>query len=448
MSTLNLLIVDDDSLVANSIDLILPDGWNLVYISNPNNLPEDRIFHAAFVDMHLTGNLEQAEGLELIPKIVQENPHIEVVAMSGNLDKDLMENCLKAGASRFLAKPLSKEEVLLTLDKIESLHLMKNLKHSQFTESSTWIGSGKLSQNVKAQIANFTGEKGPILIEGETGTGKEVAANLIHINGPSDIFIRVNIAAIPDSLFESEFFGHVRGAFTGANQTKIGLAEAAHGGDLFIDEIEALSLPLQVKLLRFLESGEVRRVGANTCTKVKTRIIVATNRNLEDMVEKGEFREDLLWRLNHQKITLPPLRERREDIEELANYFLANDKARKKSFTPDAISSLLLHHWPGNIRELKRVCEQLLLQAPLPFIRIDDIKKLLPEKPFNLDLDQNLSENLTDMSLSDIMTQFEAKILQKYLNRFSNDMQIVCDTLQVSRSNLYKKIKDYSLNVH
>ena len=195
----------------------------------------------------------------MIADLRASDPHLEIVAISGDLDRELMEACLRAGAGRFLAKPLSPEEVCLTLEKIEALHLLR-LATARGGSPAPWIGEGPASQGVRRQIAALRGEGGPILIEGESGTGKEVTAALIHAQDPGRPFVVVNVAALPEQVFESEFFGHVRGAFTGADQNKMGLAEAAHGGDLFLDEIEALPMAQQAKLLRFLENGEVRRV--------------------------------------------------------------------------------------------------------------------------------------------------------------------------------------------
>ena len=237
----------------------------------------------------------------------------------------------------------------------------------------TWVGESAASQSIRRQIAQLKNEAGPILIEGESGTGKEVTAQLLHAQQPGNPFVAINVASVPELLFESEFFGHVKGAFTGADQNKMGLAEAASGGDLFLDEVEALSPALQAKLLRFLETGEVRRVGAKESIHVKTRVIAASNRNLNTLVAEGKFREDLLWRLSGKKILLPPLRERPEDIDELAKHFLSLDKYRKKEIVDDAMHVLRSYQWPGNVRELKRVCEQLLLSSPLPLVRKDDV---------------------------------------------------------------------------
>ena len=211
-------------------------------------------YHAAFVDIHLTGTLTRTEGIDAMKALTEKHPHLEVVAMSGDMRRALMESTLKAGASRFLAKPLSMEEVSLVLEKIEALWQLRGLKTQNQNSQTPWIGSSKASEEVKKFIASMAGEKAPVLIDGESGTGKEVVAQLLHQKKDNRPFVAVNVAAISENLFESEFFGHVKGAFTGAVQNKVGYVELAHGGDLFLDEIEALSLVHQAKLLRFLES--------------------------------------------------------------------------------------------------------------------------------------------------------------------------------------------------
>ena len=439
MKELVLLVVDDDELVIQSVKLALPPQWRMMATQNPNDLPE-RGYHAAIVDMHLTGQLGRVEGVEVIRRLSQKHPHLEIIAMSGNLDRQIMEQCLKAGASRFLAKPLSLEELNLTLNKIEALFLLQGATARSAAGGFRWIGSSAASQQIQRQIAQLTNEAGPILIEGESGTGKEVSAQLIHSQQSHQPFVIINVASVPDNLFESEFFGHVKGAFTGAEQNKMGLAEAANGGDLFLDEVEALSLPAQAKLLRFLETGEVRRVGAKETIIVQTRVIAATNRNLNQMVSEGKFREDLLWRLSGKKILLPPLRERPDDVADLTRHFLSLDKYRKKEIGADALKLLQEYPWPGNVRELKRVCEQLILLAPLPVLRHEDVLRVIRPPT------QSLAAQTFDFNkgLADLVNDFESQVITKALS-MQNDIDEVAKLLKISRSSLYKKIKDHDI---
>lgn len=439
MKNLGLLVVDDDPLVIQSIKLALPSQWQMLASQNPRELP-DRGYQAAIVDMHFSGDLSKAEGLDVIQRLSQNHANLEIIAMSGNLDRQLMEKCLKAGASRFLAKPLSLDELVLTLNKIEALFLLQKASTRKF--GLQWVGASSASADIRKQIAQLRNEPGPILIEGESGTGKEVTAQLIQAQDERGPFVVINVASIPDNLFESEFFGHVKGAFTGAEQNKIGLAEAANGGDLFLDEIEALALPHQAKLLRFLESGEIRRVGAKDTQVVQTRVIAATNRNLQQMVSEGKFREDLLWRLSGKTLRLPPLRDRIEDVTELAKHFLQSDRARHKELMVDAIEALHSHNWPGNVRELKRVCEQLVLNSPLPFIRKEDVLQILRPLPTaGVALAAPLDWN---KGLANLVNEYEADLIRQSLEH-NKDIDECARILQISRSSLYKKIKDHNI---
>jgi DNA-binding NtrC family response regulator len=440
MRDLRLLAVDDDELLLASLRTSLPEHWRLVDYSGEGPLPPGP-FHAALVDMHLTKRLDRAEGLEVIHRLRQEDPHLEVIAMSGDLDHALMDKGLKQGASRFLAKPLHAGELKLTLDKIEEWLLLKGALTRSNQNAKLWLGSSPAAREVQRQIALLKGERGPILIEGESGTGKELAARLLHAQNSDAPFVAVNMAGLPENLFESEIFGHVRGAFTGADQNKMGLAEAAHGGDLFLDEVEAMPLTLQAKLLRFLETGEVRRVGAKDSVTVHCRVIAATNRKLANLVKEGKFREDLMWRLSGKRIGLPPLRERREDLGELCAAFFNEDPVRRKQLTDDSLAALMSHSWPGNVRELRRVCEQLSAVAPLPIIRRQDVTALLeptltPADGVNIDYSQGLPE---------LVNRYEAVVITRCLEQY-RDIDEVARVLQISRSSLYKKIKDHNIN--
>ncbi len=444
MRDLTLLVVDDDPLIHESIAMSLPAGWRKISTQNPSHLPP-RGFHCALVDVHLTGNLEKTEGVDVIKKLVKSHPFLEVISMSGHLDRTTMEACIRAGSSRFLPKPIAPEELAMLLNKVSALFEIRGAHGSE--DSSLWVGSSSASQRVLKQIAQLKNEGGPVLIEGETGTGKEVTAQLLHLQERRGPFISVNVSALPENLFESEIFGHVKGAFTGADRDKVGLVEAAHGGDLFLDEIEALPLNLQAKLLRFLESGEGRRVGAQENYFVETRVIAASNRNLEKMVQDGEFREDLLWRLSGKKINLPPLRDRLEDIKELSLHFLKTSNSsfvgqRKLSIDDEAVEALKKHDWPGNLRELKRVIEQASLYAPLPFLRAEDILHWLSRKASISHADHQI--DLKD-GLANLTNAFEARLIQMALSEYK-DIDEVAKVLQISRSSLYKKIKDHNID--
>jgi DNA-binding NtrC family response regulator len=435
---LNLLVIDDDTMILEALRSVIQAPWNFIGRTQ-FSLPKETI-HVAFVDLHLSNEYSKHEGLEVIKTLSQNNPHTEIVAISGDLDRSLMEKTLKAGATRFLPKPLTPDEVLITLNKLEALFALRLQPHEY---ADLWVGTSSVSDELRRKIAQLKGELAPVLIEGESGSGKEVVAHLLHQQEDARPFVSVNVAAIPENLFESEFFGYNKGAFTGALQNKIGLAESASGGDLFLDEVEALPLSQQAKLLRFLESGEVRRVGANETIQVNTRIIAATNISLQKLVSEGKFREDLLWRLSGHKISLPPLRERTDDLLPLCTFFIQKSRPFKnKTFSDGAIELLKKHQWPGNVRELKRVCEQAALHSPLPLIRSEDIRAILAPSSINT------SELRIDLQrgLPDLVNDFEKKVLESALQQ-EKDIDALIKILKISRSSLYKKLKDFGLTL-
>lgn len=436
---LNLLVVDDDTLVIETLRQFIGSPWS--FTGQQQYHKTEHTFHAAFVDLHLSGSLQKNEGLDVIKLIAQHHPHCEIIAISGDLSRELMEKTLKAGATRFLPKPLTPDEVTLTLHKLEAYF---QLRFQPTSSATQLVGSSTYSHQLRKDIAQLKGERSPILLDAESGCGKDVVARLLNEQEPTRPFVSVNISSIPENLFESEMFGYTRGAFTGAQQSKIGLLEAAHGGDLFLDEIEALPLSQQPKLLRFLENGEIRRVGSTEPLSIHTRIIAATNEDLQKKVAEGKFREDLYWRLSGHKLHIRPLRERKEDIADLCSYFAKISIPRRdKSFSEDAITALTQYSWPGNIRELKRVCEQLLLISPLPIIRQEDVFKVLspianpPQREATFDFHNGLAE---------LMNNFEKQALEAAL-QIDKDIENLVKLLKISRSSLYKKIKDHGLEL-
>lgn len=439
----SLLIVDDDPLIHQTLKLILPKNWKPYSIQNIELLHFDRYFHAAFIDMHLSPT-GPAQGPEVISKILHRHPQTEVVAISGDLSRELMEKCLKVGAQRFLPKPLIEEEVVMVLEKMEAYWSLRF--QGQATHFSTrWIGHSESSQKIQRQISQLKGESGSVLIQGETGTGKEVAAQLLHQQEGPRPFVTLNMASIPENIFESELFGHVKGAFTGADANKIGLVEAANGGDLFLDEIEALPLSQQAKLLRFLETKEFRKVGGKDLQQSNVRIISASNRPLREMVAQGDFREDLYFRLCAHLIELPPLRDRSEDIPELVRYFLDNAKPRRfKQLTDDGYTELKKYSWPGNIRELRRICEQVALTSPLPLIRAEDIQPWLPAASETRAVNKDMKD--ISVGLHQLLENFEADLIRDCINEHK-DIEKAAQLLKISRSSLYKKLKDHKIDI-
>lgn len=439
---LNLLIVEDDQNLASSIKILAPECYKVFVAQKASLVPDHIFFHAALVDMHLeVVPPETADGLKVVEKLLKKNPQTEIIAMSGNLDRKLMEKAIHAGAQRFLAKPLSPEELTSMLEKIEAYwNLRLSLFELQKVKARLY-GSSAATENLRKQISQLRGEKAAVLIEGETGTGKDVVANLLNQQEGTRPFVAVNCSALTETLFESEFFGHTKGAFTGADSNKIGFAEAAHGGDLFLDEIEALPLNQQAKLLRFLESGEVRKVGAKDVQTVEVRVITASNVPLKDLIKDKKFREDLYFRLSAHRLHIPPLRERKEDIAGIVASLAEEQKSkRNKNFDDSAMQELLKYNWPGNVRELKRVCEQLFLTSPLPFIRDIDVKKILSvyqDNAFKTHFD-------SELSLDEYLKAQEKLFIENVLT-VQKDLEKTCEKLKISKSNLYKKIKDLGI---
>lgn len=440
---LNLLIVEDDPDLASSLRLTAPDSYKVYVAQSPSLIPDHVFFHAALVDMHLEVEPPAlADGLSVVQKLVKKNPQIEIVAMSGNLDRALMEKAIQVGAQRFLAKPLSADELSAVLEKIEAYWWLRFAAYGNSLSRVQLIGSSKPTEALRKKVAELKSEKAHVLIEGETGTGKDVISRLLNQQEGARPYISVNCSALTENLFESEFFGHLKGSFTGADTNKIGFAEAAHGGDLFLDEIEALPLTQQAKLLRFIESGEIRKVGSKEVQHVDVRVIAASNIPLVQLIAEKKFREDLYFRLAAHRIEISPLNQRPQDIPDIAHAFLENEKPkRNKSFDESALKELQSYSWPGNVRELKRVCEQLILTSPLPVIRDIDVQKLLLRDSYSA----STTRMQLDQSLEAFLKSQEKKFIDYCLSQ-TKDIDKCCDLLKISRSSLYKKIKELDIN--
>ena len=439
---LNLLILEDDPGLAASLKILASDFFRVFVAQKASLVPDHVFFHAALIDLHLeVVPPEAADGLLAIVKLVKKNPQLEVVAISGQLDRHLMEKSIHAGAQRFLAKPLSADEVISVLEKISAYWNLRLISYQNQNRAPRLLGTSPESEILRKKIAELKSEKAPVLIEGETGVGKDVVSQLLNLQEGARPYVSVNCSALTENLFESEFFGHLKGSFTGADSNKIGFAEAAHGGDLFLDEIEALPLNQQAKLLRFLESGEIRKVGAKETQFVDVRVIAASNVPLKKLMTEKKFREDLYFRLSAHRIEIEPLRERKSDIVTIAGNFLELAKPRRnKTLDDSSLKELLNYDWPGNVRELKRVCEQLLLTSALPVIRAADVQKLINSSapalaPAALSLDQ---------TLEDFLSNQERRLIEFCLGQ-TKDIDKSCAILKISKSSLYKKIKDLGI---
>ena len=359
-------------------------------------------FDVVLIDIRLP----DISGIEVLKEIRKINLEIKAIMITAFQDVKLVVESLKNGAFNYLVKPINLEELLINIRKAqENLRLEREVKVLRTIvrpERLKGIVAESYAMKQVVDIAiRVAGSSSTVLITGESGTGKELIARLIHEksqrkNGP---FIAVNLAAIPESLIESELFGYEKGAFTGADREKPGLTERAHGGTLFLDEIGELPLPLQVKLLRVIEEKEIQRLGGLKPKKVDFRLLTATNRDLEEMVKAGTFRDDLFYRINVIHIHIPPLRERKEDIPYLLEHFLKIYSAREakkiKGFTREAYELLLRYHYPGNVRELENIVERAVVLSQGEYITTEELplslrKEIFPQEQEFLSLDERI----------------------------------------------------------
>jgi DNA-binding NtrC family response regulator len=394
-------------------------------------------------------DMKEVSGEEVLKFVTEYNPSLQIIILSGQGEMRKAIDCIKAGAYDFITKPYDFEQLLITINRaLEHKELL--VKTELLTKEISKKGSdtiiGNSPQLVKIlTLANKAAmSDSNILIEGETGTGKELFAEFIHKHSArkDKPFVVINCASLPDQLIESELFGHEKGAFTDAKNSKQGLVEIAHGGTLFLDEIGELSLTLQPKLLRFLENGEYRRIGGVTNLTSNVRVIGATNRNLLEESEIKNFRKDLLFRLNVITLTIPPLRDRREDILLLANYFLKEKSPIRapKSLSPESEDILLSYNFTGNIRELDHIIERAIIFAEGEYIGPEDLnlpRSYQPQSKSFSELDQ------TEEILS--MEELEKWHIQKVLDKNRWDRTQTANQLGISPKTLYTKIKKYEL---
>ncbi len=362
------LVVDDDADLRLSISSALSENHYQVDQARDGEEAVNRVMAGHYDLVLLDVNMPKMTGLQALKEIKAHDASVIVIILTAFSNvRDAVE-ATKEGAYNYLEKPIKAENLVYMVDKALKAHSMvRNLTLSapvfKLPNGTDFIGQSNEMKRVFSVIDKLSRVDTAVLIRGESGTGKELVATALHHNSPrkDNRFVTINCSAIPETLIESEFFGHEKGAFTGADSRKIGKFQYADGGTLFLDEIGDISPGMQVKLLRALQEKKFTPVGSNREVEVNVRIVAATNRNLEEMIKKGEFREDLFYRLNVLPIQLPPLRERKNDIEVLAAYFVEkfNQQHRKniRGLTPEAMDLLKAHSWPGNIRELENVIE-------------------------------------------------------------------------------------------
>lgn len=452
--THSILLVDDSR---ESLELIASQLEDKYQVSAVTSLKEAREklnqgrYHIAFVDLVLPGE----NGLDLIREISEQYPFTAVIAISGQASIETAVQAMKLGASEFLVKPVRNldlinilvEKILQTQWLMAENRRLNAMIHKEL-ETNLVIGNSSSIQALIQKVKKIAVLDTTALITGETGVGKSVFAELIHQNSKrrAQKFVAVNCGSLTETLLESLLFGHKRGAFTDANRDKIGYFQEASGGTLFLDEITETSLAFQVKLLKVLESGKFRAVGSDGDLQTDTRIIAATNKDLQKMVAEGSFREDLFYRLNVITLNIPPLRERRDDIKILANAFVKEfctkySKTELK-ISPGVLSMLFRHRWSGNIRELRNAMEHAVVLAENKVIQPDD----LPENIAGVQEGSEIGLNLDESSWAKAKDEFGRRYLHNILTKTNGNILRASSIAEITRENFYKKCTKLGLD--
>ncbi len=448
-----ILVVDDDS--AHRIMLrTLLSGWQYDIIeaddgSTAIEKVRERLFDLVLMDVRMI----KVSGLEALDEIKTFNPAIPVIIMTAYSSLETAVEAIKKGAYDYLTKPLDFDKLKITIKRaIEHIRLKEEnriLKESlgKHFDRVNIIGQSPAMIKLLETVAQVASSEATVLINGESGTGKELIAGAIHFNSPrkDGPFVKINCAAITETLLESELFGHEKGAFTGAYKRKDGRFVQAHKGSLFLDEVSEMTLAMQVKLLRVLQEREITRVGGDGAVKVDVRVIGATNRNLINMIKEGSFRDDLFYRLNVISLDIPPLRKRRDDIVLLAQHFLkdfaAKNRKQIKGFTPKAIDRLIQYDWPGNVRELMNAVERGVVLARME--HLDDEDLAIIQTP--LDQTAESTTVLDDMNYNTTLEDMEKTAVIKTLKASDGNKSEAARRLGITRKTLHKKLKKYGI---
>ena len=458
-----LLIVDDEKATRDALRMALEESFDCYVAADIQQARE--VLKSEDVDLLLTDlRLGADSGMDVLDEALAQNSPPVCLMMTAYGSVDTAVEAMRRGAWHFVTKPLNLDEVELLLKRAvrnrslekENLKLAEENEILRESQASTTKGLGRLlgksmeMQRVAAKIEQIAPTRATVLIEGESGTGKEVVAHVLHdLSGrPGEKFVAVNCAALSPQLLESELFGHEKGAFTGAAQRRIGRFEQAHGGTLFLDEIGEIDAATQVKLLRALSERTIERVGANSPISVDVRVIAATNRNLAEMVSKGEFREDLYFRLNVLGIIMPPLRERKEDIVILAHSFLgefARENGRpEKPFTEKAMTRLLSYDWPGNVRELRTAVEHAVVMSNQNTLDLEHLPDfLLGLRP---GLESRSEKNTLAPEQEFNLHALEQKAIKSALLATNSNRTKAAELLGISRRTLQRKLSEFPID--
>ncbi len=451
----NILIVDDNKNVLLALEMLLAPEYNKIScISNPNLLISElqsNNYHLVLLDMNFKAGVNTGnEGIYWLQRIKENHPDISVVLITAYGDVELAVKALKAGATDFVLKPWENQKLLATVKSAIELSLSKmeieglkqkekDLIRSINREEKQLIGNSPAIMQVLKTVDKVAKTNTNILITGENGTGKELIARRIHSMSlrSNELMVTVDMGAISETLFESELFGHVKGAFTDAQENRTGKFELANRGSLFLDEIANLPLNLQSKLLVALQNREVTRVGANQPKPIDIRLICATNKDLNQLVDNGEFREDLLYRINTIHIELPPLRRRKEDILPLAEHFLAkySEKYGKSSLsiTLQAKEKLTEYSWPGNIRELEHTIEKAVIMSESGKLKVSDF------------FSGSTISHKTDANVVKL-DEMEKKMITLAIEKNAGNIKAAASQLGITRQTLYNKMRKYNIS--
>ncbi|HKA57165.1 MAG TPA: sigma-54 dependent transcriptional regulator [Gemmatimonadales bacterium] len=450
------LLVDDEANIRRMVGALLQsDGFETIEAPDGNaaitRLVED-VPDVVLLDLMMPPG---PDGLATLEQIRKRAPHVPVIMMSGKANLADAVRAMKLGAFQFLEKPLTPEGVVVTLRSALELGrtLAENKRlHEQLGHADPLVGTSLAMEELRAMIARVAPTESRVLITGESGTGKELVASAIHRQSAraGKPFVTVNSAALPRDLVESEMFGHERGAFTGATDRRQGRFELADGGTLFLDEVGDLGPEAQAKLLRVLETGVVERVGGEKPFAVNVRVLAATNKDLQDAVRQGQFREDLWFRLNVLPIHIAPLRERPEDVAPLVRHFAARFAARlgrPVKFDAGTIPLLVAYAWPGNVRELANVVERLAILTAAELVTAADVARVLPQnegaaaalRPTALDTSADAPWR--DIELSQTLDQYERELIARALSVSRGNVAEAARRLATDRANLYRRMR-------
>ncbi|MBS1558884.1 MAG: sigma-54-dependent Fis family transcriptional regulator [Bacteroidetes bacterium] len=453
-----ILIVDDNEDLLKAAKIYLKRHLAQVDIEkNPDSIPSlmaQEDYDVILLDMNFTKDVSSGnEGYYWLQKILEIDPTAVVVLITAYGDVQMAVKAIKAGAIDFVLKPWENEKLLATLfssmrlretrDEVETLKIKNQEINQALNEKfSDIIGQSRAMQKIFQTVERVAQTDANVLILGENGTGKEMIARAIHRNSPrkNESFISVDLGSVTETLFESELFGHKKGAFTDAKEDRVGRFELANNGTLFLDEIGNLSMPLQAKLLTALQNRKVSRVGANKEVPVNLRLICATNLPLYEMVKENKFRQDLLYRINTIEVEIPPLRERPEDIPLLAHYFLKVYNARYgkeiSKISDGAMARMNKHTWPGNIRELQHALERAVIMSAAPVLQPED---------FNLNT-ASLKEDETGLNLDAFnLEEVEKLLIRKVLKKYNGNITQAATELGLTRSSLYRRLEKHGL---